>query len=54
MANILLLMLGVKVFAYTSENEIINPNKEHSLEMILKNDKSPKGLSRRKKGSKID
>ena len=24
--------VGVKVFAYTSENEIINPNKEHSLE----------------------
>ena len=28
--------VGVKVFAYTSENEIINPNKEHSLENDIK------------------
>lgn len=45
--------VGVKVFAYTSENEIINPNKEHSLENdIKKMIKAQKVLSRRKKGSK--
>ena len=43
--------VGVKVFAYTSENEIINPSKEHNLdEDIKKMIKAQKILSRREKG----
>ena len=45
--------VGVKVFAYTSENEIINPKKEHNLTKdITKMIKAQKSLSRKKKGSK--
>lgn len=45
--------VGVKVFAYTSNNEIINPAKEHDLTNdINKMIKAQKVLSRRKKGSK--
>lgn len=45
--------VGVKVFAYTSDNEIINPTKEHDLTTdINKMIKAQKVLSRRKKGSK--
>lgn len=45
--------VGVKVFAYTSNNEIINPAKEHDLANdINKMIKAQKVLSRRKKGSK--
>ena len=37
--------VGVKVFFIQSKNEIINPNKEHSLENdIKKMIKSPKGF----------
>lgn len=44
--------VGVKVFAYTSENEIINPSKEHQLDKdIAKMIKAQKSLSRKKKGS---
>lgn len=44
--------VGVKVFAYTSENNIINPSKKHKLdEDIKKMKKAQKILSRKKKGS---
>ena len=44
--------VGVKVFAYTSENETINPKKEHDLTKdIAKMIKFQKSLSRKKKGS---
>ena len=44
--------VGVKVFAYTSDNEIINPTKEYKLEKdITKMIKAQKSLSRKKKGS---
>ena len=44
--------VGVKVFAYTSNNEVINPNKEHKLTKdIQKMTKAQKSLSRKKKGS---
>jgi len=45
--------VGINVFAYTSENEIINPEKEHNLTKVIeKMKKSQKSLSRKKKGSK--
>ncbi len=44
--------VGVKVFAYTSENKPINPTKEHDLtEDIKKMIKAQKSLSQKKKGS---
>ena len=44
--------VGVKVFAYTSENKPINPKKEHDLTKdIKKMIKAQKSLSRKKKGS---
>lgn len=44
--------VGVAVFAYTSEDEAINPQKEHRLEKdITKMIKAQKSLSRKKKGS---
>ena len=44
--------VGVKVFAYTSENKLINPKEEHDLTKdIEKMIKAQKSLSRKKKGS---
>lgn len=44
--------VGVKIFAYTSENKAINPDKEHNLSKdIKKMIKAQKSLSRKKKGS---
>ena len=44
--------VGVKVFAYTSENKLINPTKEHNLTKdIKKMIKAQKSLSRKRKGS---
>ncbi len=44
--------MGVNIFAYTSENEAINPTKEHDLtEDIVRMIKAQKKLSRKKKGS---
>ena len=44
--------MGVKVFAWTSENRPINPKKEHDLTKdIEKMIKAQKSLSRKKKGS---
>ena len=44
--------VGVKVFAYTSENKLINPTKEHNLTKdIKKMTKAQKSLSRKRKGS---
>jgi putative transposase len=44
--------MGVKVFAHTSSNKIINPKKEHDLTKdIAKMIKIQKSLSRKKKGS---
>jgi putative transposase len=45
--------MGVKVFAYTSDNQAINPKKEHDLTLdIKKMIKAQKALSRKEKGSK--
>lgn len=45
--------VGVKVFAYTSEDEAINPSKEHNLNKDTKNMiKAQKVLTRRRKGGK--
>lgn len=44
--------VGVKVFAYTSDNTALNPTKEHDLSKdIKKMVKAQKALSRKKKGS---
>ncbi len=44
--------MGIVVFAYTSENQPINPTKEHDLTKdIKKMIKAQKSLSRKKKGS---
>ncbi len=45
--------VGVKVFAYTSDNKAINPDRKHKLTKdISKMIKAQKSLSRKKKGSK--